>query len=192
VAVELLRLREEQRLARQVDTVAEDVRRGAHVGGAGEKTVDLLPPRREGHRAVEDRDTSGVQLIQLAGEADHRAPAERDDHGARAESGDAALADPLERGLALEEAHVCPRERSLDERQRLDGTEDEDVAVVAPEHEPRPGRAALLVLRPLHLVEDESVAAHRGHLRGAADDRRAGIDPLLAGHEPDLVAELLG
>ena len=41
-SVELLRLREEERLARQVDAVPEHVGRRAHLGGAGEKPVDLL------------------------------------------------------------------------------------------------------------------------------------------------------
>ena len=42
LAVELRRLREEQRLARQVDAVPEHVRGDADVGGAGEKPVDLF------------------------------------------------------------------------------------------------------------------------------------------------------
>ena len=103
----------------------------------------------------------------------------------------AAPAGPVERRLALEEADLDLRERVPDERQRLDRAEQEDVAVLAAEHEPRPGRAALLVLRPLHLVEHERLAARRRHLGGAADDRRVRVDPLLARDEPDaLVAEL--
>ena len=77
------------------------------------------------------------------------------------------------------------------ERQRLDGAEQQDVAVLAAEQEPCPRGAALLVLGPLHLVEHERLAARRRHLGGAADDRRAGIDALLAGHEADpLLADL--
>ena len=57
--------------------------------------------------------------------------------------------------------------------------------VLAAEQEPRPRRAALLVLSPLHLVEHERLARERGHLGGAADDRRVGIDALLAGDETD-------
>ena len=108
-----------------------------------------------------------------------------------AEADDAALADPVERRLALEEADLRVGERVPDERQRLDGAEQEDVAVLAAEHEPRPRRAALLVLGPLHLVEHERLAAQRRHLGGAADDRRVRVDALLAGDEADArVAEL--
>ena len=98
---------------------------------------------------------------------------------------------PVERRLALEEADLGLRKRVLDERERLDGAEQEDVAVLAGEEEPRPRRAALLVLRPLDLVEHEHLAAQRRHLGGAADDRRVLVDPLLAGDEADaLGAEL--
>ena len=132
-----------------------------------------------------------MELVQLAGEADHGAAAEGDDDRARPEAGDAAAADPVERRLALEEAQLDLRERVPHERQRLDRAEQQDVAVLAAEHEPRPRRAALLVLGPLHLVEHERLAARRRHLGRAADDRRVGIDPLLAGHETDaLLAEL--
>ena len=60
LAVELRRLREEQRLAGQVDAVAEDVGRDADVGPAVEEPVDLLAARRERHRAVEHRDPVGM------------------------------------------------------------------------------------------------------------------------------------
>ena len=56
LAVELRRLGEEQRLARQVDAVAEHVGRDADVGRAAEEAVDLLAARRERHRPVEHRD----------------------------------------------------------------------------------------------------------------------------------------
>ena len=132
-----------------------------------------------------------MELVQLAGEADHGTAAEGDDDRAGTEAVDAAPAGPVERRLALEEPDLGLRERVPDERQRLDGTEQEDVAVLAAEQEPRPGRAALLVLRPLHLVEHERLAARRRHLGGAAHDRRARVDPLLARDEADaLVAEL--
>src|SRR6478672_9639729 len=152
-AVELRRLGEEQRLARQVDTVAEHVGRGTHLRAAVDEAVDLLAPRGERHRAVEARDAARVELVQLAGEADHGAAAEGDDHRARAEAGDAAAAGPVERRLALEVANLDLRKRVPHERQRLDGTEQQDVPVLAAEQEPRPGRAALLVLGPLNLVE---------------------------------------
>ena len=191
LAVELLRLGEEQRLAREVHAVPEHVGRRAHLRGARDEAVDLLAARRERHRAVEHGDAAGVQLVQLAGEPDHRLAAERDDDGARLQAGDAALAEPVERRLALEEAELRIGKRVLDERQRLDRAEQEDVAVLAAEHEPRPRGAALLVLGPLHLVEHERLAAQRRHLGGAADDRRVGVDALLAGDEADAVlAEL--
>ena len=166
--------------------MAEDVGRGAHLGLAGDEAVDLLAPRRERHRAVEARDPARVELVQLAREADHGAPRERDDDRARPEAGDRLAAAPVERRLPLEEAHLDLRECVAHERQRLDRAEQEDVAVLAAEHEARPRRAALLVLRPLHLVEDERLPAQRRHLGRAADDRRILVDPLFAGHEPDL------
>ena len=93
--------------------------------------------------------------------------------------------------LALEETELDLRERVPHERQRLDRAEQQDVAVLAAEQQPRPRRAALLVLGPLHLVEHERLAARRCHLGRAAHDRGAGIDPLLPGHETDaLGAEL--
>ena len=80
-----------------------------------------------------------------------------------------------------------------DQRQRLDGAEQEDVPVLAREQQARPGGSALGVVRPLHLVEHEHLAAQRRHLGGAADDRRVLVDALLAGHEADaLLAELRG
>ena len=60
LAVELRRLREEQRLARKVDAVAENVGRDADLRPAGEEAVDLLAPRRERHGAVEHRDAVGL------------------------------------------------------------------------------------------------------------------------------------
>ena len=64
--------------------------------------------------------------------------------------------------------------------------------VLAAEQEPRPRRTAFLVLRPLHLVEHERLAARRRHLGGAADDRSAGVHALLAGHETDVLLADLG
>src|SRR5947209_10845820 len=93
LSVELLRLREEQRLARQVHAVAEHVGRSAYLGGAGDEAVDLLAARRERHRAVQHRDAARMELIELAGEPDDRAAAERDDDRACTETGDAALTD---------------------------------------------------------------------------------------------------
>ena len=64
--------------------------------------------------------------------------------------------------------------------------------VLAAKEQPRPGGAALGVVRPLHLVEDEHLARARGHLHGATDDRRVFVDPLLAGDEPHTVDAELG
>jgi len=191
-AVELLRLGEEQRLARQVHAVPEHVGRGAHLCGAGDEAVDLLATRRERHCAVQHGDAAGMKLVQLARQPDHSLAAEGDDNRALLQAGDTALAEPVERRLALEEAKLRVGERVLDERQRLDRAEQEDVPVLAAEHEARPGRSALLVLGPLDLVEHERLAVQRRHLRGAADDRRVGIEALLAGDEPDAALTELG
>ena len=86
--VELRRLGEEQRLARQVDAVTEHVGGDAHVGAALEEPVDLLAPRRERHRPVEHRYAARVQTVDLARQREHRLAAERDEHlpGASARS----------------------------------------------------------------------------------------------------------
>ena len=62
-SVELRRLGEEQRLARQVDAVSEHVGGDADVRRAREEAVDLLAPRRERHRAVEHRDAARVEPV---------------------------------------------------------------------------------------------------------------------------------
>ena len=59
--VELRRLREEQRLAREVDAVPEHVRGDADLRAPVEEAVDLLAARRERHRTVEDGDP--VRLV---------------------------------------------------------------------------------------------------------------------------------
>jgi ketosteroid isomerase-like protein len=193
LAVELGRLGEEQRLARQVDAVSEDIGCRAEVGRAAAEALDLDAARRERHRAVENRDAAGVTPVQLAGEREHRAAAEGDDHGAGTQALERDRAGPVERRLALEEAHVRVRKRVRDQRQRLHRPEQEDVAVLAGEQQPRPGGPAFGVVRPLHLVEHQHLAAQRRHLRGAADDGRVLVDALLARHEPDvLLAELRG
>ena len=133
-----------------------------------------------------------MQLVQLAREADHRAAAEGHDDRAGAQAGDRAAARPIERRLALEEADLGLGKRVPDERQRLDRAEQQDVPVLPAEQEPRPRRAALLVLRPLDLVEHERLAARRRHLGGAADDRRVGIDSLLSRYEADAALAELG
>ena len=64
-------------------------------------------------------------------------------------------------------------------------------AILAREEQLCPRRAALLVVRPLHLVEHEHLPRAGSHLDGAAEDRRALVDALLAGDEADpLVAQL--
>src|ERR1700749_3915953 len=143
-AVELRGLGEQQRLAGQVDAVPEHVGRGADLRAAGDEAVDLLPPRREWHPAVEAGNGARVELVQLAREPDHRATAEGDDDRAGAEARNPAAAEPVEWRLALEVPHLDLREGVPHERQRLDGAEEQDVAVFAAEHEARPRRAALL------------------------------------------------
>ena len=171
--------------------MAEHVGRDAHVGAAVEEAVDLLAPRRERHRAVEHRDAAGMEPVDLAGEREHRLAAERDDDRSRREPAELARADELERKLPLVDPELCLRERTPNERQRVERAEQPDVAVLAGEQQLRPRRAALLVVRPLHLVEHEHLARARRHLDRAAEDRRVLVDALLARDEPDaLVAEL--
>ena len=165
----------------------EHVRRDADVGGSREEAVDLLASRRERHRAVENGDAARMQSIHLPGEREHRAAAERDDDRARRQRPERPLADELERELPLEDLQLVLGERALDERERIDGAEKEDLAVLAGEQQPRPGGAALRVVGPLHLVEHEELARVRRHLHRRADDRRALVDPLLAGDEPDVL-----
>src|SRR6187402_1755188 len=66
LAVELVRLGEEQRLTRKVDAVPENVGRHTDLGGARQKAVDLLTSRGERHRPVENGDAAGMQSIDLA------------------------------------------------------------------------------------------------------------------------------
>ena len=108
------------------------------------------------------------------------------------EAAERALADELERQDALEDLHLGFRERVQDERLGIERAEHEDVAVVAGEQEPRPRRAALGVVRPLHLVEHEHLARARRHLDRAADDRGRVVDALLTGDEPDGLLPELG
>ena len=96
-------------------------------------------------------------------------------------------ADELERQLALEDLQLALRERSVDERERVERAEQEDLAVLAREEQARPRRAALGVVRPLHLVEDEQLARLGRHLHRRADNRRALVHALLARDEPDVL-----
>ena len=130
-----------------------------------DEAVDLLAPRRERHRAVENRHPPGLQAVHLACQREHRLAAEGDDHGARCQRAQHPLTDPLERQLALEDADLGLRKRVLDEGQRVERAEHANVPVLAGEQEARPGRAALLVVRPLHLVQHEHVAARRAPSR---------------------------
>ena len=128
-----------------------------------------------------------MQPVHLAGEREHRAAAERDDDGAGRQRAERPLADELERELALEDLELVLREGAIDERERVERAEEEDLAVLAGEQQPRPRRAALGVVGPLHLVEDEELPVLRRHLDRRADHRRALVDPLLAGDEPDVL-----
>src|SRR5262249_17489704 len=101
--VELRGLDEQQRLAGEVDPVPEHVGGDADVGVAGEEALELLAPRRERHRAVEDSDAPRSEPVDLAGESEHGLAAERHEHRARPQRAHRNLADPLERELALEE-----------------------------------------------------------------------------------------
>ena len=141
----------------------------------------------ERHRAVEHRDLAGMEPVHLSREREHRAAAERDDDRSGRERAERPRADELERELALEDLQLVLGERPLHERERVERTEQEDLAVLACEQEPRPRRAALRVVGPLHLVEDEELARVRRHLDGRADDRRALVDALLAGDETDVL-----
>ena len=77
--------------------------------------------------------------------------------------------------------------RTPHERQRIERAEQSDVAVLAREQQLRPGRAALLVVGPLHLVEHEHLAGAGSHLDGAAENRCGLVDALLARDQPDLL-----
>ena len=187
LAVELRRLGEQERLARQVDSVAEDVRRDADVRCAGDEALDLLTPRGQRHRAVEHGDLARLEAVHLAGECKHRAPAEGDDHASRRQRAKRPRADELERQLALEDLQLMLRKCTLDERECVECAEQEDLAVLAREQESRPRGAALRVVGPLHLVEDEELARVRRHLDRRADDRRALVDSLLTCDQPDVL-----
>ena len=123
LAVELRRLREEQRLAGEVDPVPEDVGRGADLRATGNEAVDLLAARRERHRTVEAGDRARVQLVELACETDHGAAAEGDDDGSGPQARDRAATRPVEGSLPLEESDLRLRERVPNEWQGLDGAE---------------------------------------------------------------------
>ena len=73
--------------------------------------------------------------------------------------------------------------RAPHERERVERAEQPDVLVLPREQKLGPRGATLLVVCPLHLVEDEHLATVRGHLDGAAEDRRVLVDPLLTGEQ---------
>ena len=187
LAVELRRLGEQKRLAREVHAVPEDIGRDAYLRGPGEEAVDLLAPGGQRHRAVEHRDLARMPPVHLACEREHGTAAERDDDGARRQRLQRPLADEVQGQLSLEDLELGLRERSIDERKRVERAEQQDLPVLAAEQEARPRGAALLVVRPLHLVEHEQLAGLRRHLDGRGDDRSALVDPLLARDEADLL-----
>ena len=162
LAVELLRLGEQERLAGEVDAVPEHVGGAADVGLPVHEALDFEASRAERHRAVEDSDAARLPPVQLPGEREHGTAAECDDDRAGPEALKGNRAGPVERRLALEEADLGVGERVLEERQRLDGAEEKDVFVLAREQEPCPGGAALAVVCPLHLVEHEHLPGERG------------------------------
>src|SRR5512146_2658108 len=108
--------------------------------------------------------------VHLPGEREDRLAAEGHDHAPWAQTLDRATADPVERRLALEEPDRRGGKRTLDERQRFERPEQKNVPVLRTEQEAGPRGASLLVVCPLHLVEDEHLAVKRRHLGRAADD----------------------
>ena len=113
LTVELVRLGEEERLAREVDPVAEDVGSDADVGSAREEALDLLAPGGERHGPVEDRDAPRVQPVHLAGEREHGPATERDDDRARASASGACARRRTRAG-------ACARRPSARARGTLD------------------------------------------------------------------------
>ena len=103
-----------------------------------------------------------------------------------------ALADELERQHPLEDLDLRLGERLQHERLRVERSEQEDVAELACEQEPRPGRAALGVVRPLHLVEDEHLARAGAISTVQQMIGAVVVDPLLARDEADGVLAELG
>ena len=164
LAVELRRLREEERLARKVHAVPEDVGGDAHVGGAGEEPVDLLAPRGERHRAVEDRHASGVEPVHLAREREHGLAAEGDDD--RPVRSDRSVRSPTHsRGSLRSKTFSSASGNARSTRGSASSAPSRRIcAVLAREQEARPGGPALGVVGPLHLVEDEQLARMRRHL----------------------------
>jgi hypothetical protein len=128
-----------------------------------------------------------MEPVDLARKGEDGLAAERDDDGPRRQAAQLARAHELERQLALVDTELRIRERPPHQRQRVERPEEPDVPEVAGEEELRPCGAAFLVVGPLHLVEHERVTRARGHLDGAAEDRRVLVDPLLTRDEPDLL-----
>ena len=147
----------------------EHVGGDAHLGAAAEKPIDPRGARPTAWR-LQDCDLARTQPIHLSGEREHPAAAERDDDRSHRERAQCARAHELERELAPRTTAPRPGERLLDER-RVDRAQQQHVAVIAAEQHPRPGGAALRVVRPLHLVEHEHLALAWCHLDRAANDR---------------------
>ena len=157
------------------------------------EALDLEPARGQRHRAVEDGDLPGRRRFSSPASAStaRRLKATTTVPGRRLWK----ETSPVQSSGALrskKRTSACGKAFS-DQRQRLDRAEQEDVPVLAREEQARPGRAALAVVRPLHLVEHEHLAGERRHLGRAADDRRVLVDALLPRDEADaLGAELRG
>ena len=99
-----------------------------------------------------------MEPVDLAREREHRLAAERDDDGARRERAQRRAPTNSSGSIRSKTLHLGVGERVQDERLRVERAEQEDVAVLAREQKPRPGRAALRVVGPLHLVEHEHLA----------------------------------
>ena len=128
-----------------------------------------------------------MEPVHLSREREYGAAAEGDDHRPGSQRPQCSLADELERELALEDLQLVLGKRPLHERERVERAEQQDLAVLTREQKARPRGAALRVVGPLHLVEDEQLARVRRHLDRRADDGRVLVHALLARDEPDVL-----
>jgi hypothetical protein len=83
-------------------------------------------------------------------------------------------------------------DQRLEHQVRLGRGDQVHLAVLAGEQQSGPVVAAVGVGDPVRLVEHQHLAAVRGLLHRAADDRREGVDLLLAGREADGALRQLG
>ena len=74
-----------------------------------------------------------MQPVHLARECEHGTTAERDDDRARSKRAQRPRSDELERQLPLEDLQLVLGKGALHERQRVERSEEQDLAVVAGE-----------------------------------------------------------